>query len=393
VSVKNATPTNFHELANLFPLMEGAELEDLRDDIKSQGLKEPIWTFQGSILDGRNRVRACEAAGIPIPTDMIRDFDPAVDGDPLAWVISKNLKRRHLNESQRAFVASKIANMRRGERTDLEPSANLPKVDQPTAAAMFRVSERSVRSAVVLRNQGEPELQHAVEQGHLAVSLAEKAVTLPKAQQRDIAEGAKAGTGNIVRKVIKGNLRKRREEQLAKELKALPVKKYGVILADPEWKFETWSPDGLTNTSADNHYPTSPLDKIKQRDLASISADDAVLFLWATVPMLPQALEVMAAWGFEYVSQCVWIKSKTGTGYWFRNKHEILLVGTRGNVPAPAPGTQWPSAIEAPVGRHSEKPEKFLELIEAYFPTLPKMELNRRGPPREGWSSWGLEAS
>ena len=154
--------------------MEGAELEDLRDDIKSQGLKEPIWTFQGSILDGRNRVRACEAAGIPIPTDMIRDFDPAVDGDPLAWVISKNLKRRHLNESQRAFVGSKIANMRRGERTDLEPSANLPKVDQPTAAAMFRVSERSVRSAVVLRNQGEPELQHAVEQGHLAVSLAEK---------------------------------------------------------------------------------------------------------------------------------------------------------------------------------------------------------------------------
>ena len=109
--------------------------------------------------------------------------------------------------------------------------------------------------------------------------------------------------------------------------------------------------------------------------------------------MLPQALEVMAAWGFEYVSQCVWIKSKTGTGYWFRNKHEILLVGTRGNVPAPAPGTQWPSAIEAPVGRHSEKPAKFLELIEAYFPTLPKMELNRRGPPREGWSSWGLEAS
>ena len=188
-------------------------------------------------------------------------------------------------------------------------------------------------------------------------------------------------------------MRKRREEQLAKELKALPVKKYGVILADPEWKFETWSPDGLINTSADNHYPTSPLDKIKQRDVASISADDAVLFLWATVPMLPQALEVMAAWGFEYVSQCVWIKSKTGTGYWFRNKHEILLVGTRGNVPAPAPGTQWPSAIEAPVGRHSEKPEKFLELIEAYFPTLPKIERNRRGPPREGWSSWGLEAS
>jgi N6-adenosine-specific RNA methylase IME4 len=145
--------------------------------------------------------------------------------------------------------------------------------------------------------------------------------------------------------------------------------------------------------SADNHYPTSSLDAIKARDVPSIAADDSVLFLWATAPILPQALEVMAAWGFRYVSSAVWIKDKVGTGYWFRSRHELLLVGTKGNVPAPAHGLQWGSVIEQPRGEHSAKPEPVLELIEAYLPSLPKIELNRRGPPRPAWSAWGNEVA
>jgi N6-adenosine-specific RNA methylase IME4 len=106
--------------------------------------------------------------------------------------------------------------------------------------------------------------------------------------------------------------------------------------------------------------------------------------------MMPQALEVLSAWGFSYKSHFVWVKTKIGTGFWNRNKHEILLLGTRGNgkVPAPAQGDQWPSAIEADVGKHSAKPDKFAELIEAYFPTIPKIELNAR-KERKGWDFWG----
>ncbi len=107
--------------------------------------------------------------------------------------------------------------------------------------------------------------------------------------------------------------------------------------------------------------------------------------------MLPQALEVMAARGFDYKSHVIWRKDKRGTGYWFTNWHELLLVGTRGDIPAPAEGDQWASVIEAPRGRHSEKPEIFYRLIEAYFPSLPKIELNAR-TRREGWDRWGLEA-
>ena len=177
------------------------------------------------------------------------------------------------------------------------------------------------------------------------------------------------------------------EKQTAAKIKALPKKKYGVVYADPEWKFETW--DGLSGGA--EHYAVSELDEIKDRDVPSISADDCVLFLWATVPMLPHALEVMEAWGFRYVSHVAWVKNRSGTGYWFINKHELLLVGTKGNVPAPSPGTQYLSVIEADRGRHSEKPEAFAEMIEKYFPALPKIELNRRGPPRKGWDAWGAE--
>jgi len=145
--------------------------------------------------------------------------------------------------------------------------------------------------------------------------------------------------------------------------------------------------------AADNHYPTSPTGIIAGRPVASVAADDCVLFLWATVPMLPQALRVMAAWGFEYKTNFIWAKDRIGTGYWNRNKHEHLLVGVRGKPPAPAPGTQWESVLHAPVGRHSAKPELFLELIERYFPTLPKIELNRRGLARPGWDAWGNEAT
>src|SRR6202000_2117682 len=140
---------------------------------------------------------------------------------------------------------------------------------------------------------------------------------------------------------------------------ALPNKRYGVILADPEWRFEPYSRETGMDRAADNHYPTSDTEAIAARDVEKIAAPDCVLFLWATAPMLPQALQVMQAWGFAYKSHCIWAKDLVGTGYWFRNQHELLLVGTRGDIPAPAMGTQAKSILQAAVGRHSEKPEAF----------------------------------
>jgi N6-adenosine-specific RNA methylase IME4 len=166
---------------------------------------------------------------------------------------------------------------------------------------------------------------------------------------------------------------------------------YNVIYADPPWKFEPYSEQTGMDRAADNHYPTMTLEAI--RDLVVPAASDCGLFLWTTTPLLNQAVTVVDAWGFEYKTSAVWVKDRAGTGYWFRNQHEILLVATRGNIPAPAPGTQWTSVIEAPVGEHSAKPEIFLEIIEEYFPLLPKIELFRRGATRPGWDAWGNEAT
>ncbi|WP_330082468.1 MT-A70 family methyltransferase [Methylocystis iwaonis] len=181
-----------------------------------------------------------------------------------------------------------------------------------------------------------------------------------------------------------------KELALSTRVRALPEEKFVVFYADPEWKRVTWSEAGM-DRAAENHYPTSDLSDILARDVASIAADDSILFLWSTQDMLPEALDVMRGWGFRYVSRCVWDKESLGMGYWFRDACEILLVGVRGNVPCPAQGDNWPSLIRAKKTEHSAKPLIFRDMIEAYFPTVPKIVLNHRGPAWPGWRAWGNE--
>ncbi len=191
--------------------------------------------------------------------------------------------------------------------------------------------------------------------------------------------------------VAKKAKRVARERELGDKQIALPTRKFGVVYADPEWKFETYSAETGMDRAADNHYATSSVEMIKARPVGDIAADDCVLFLWATVPMLEHALDVLNEWGFKYRSQFIWRKPKAGTGYWNRNRHDILLIGTRGKVPCPAQGEQWGSVITADLARHSQKPDNFYYLIEHYFPSLPKIELNARGVARDGWCAWGNE--
>lgn len=183
-----------------------------------------------------------------------------------------------------------------------------------------------------------------------------------------------------------------KEKELGEELnKPLPKnRRFGVILADPAWQFVVRSEKGM-DRAADNHYPTEPVESIKALTVQKIAADHCVLFLWVTVPFLKVGLEVMEAWGFDYKSNFVWIKDKPGTGYWNRNRHEHLLLGVKGNPPAPAMGDQFDSVIEAARREHSVKPADAHEIAEKYFPSLPKVELYAR-EQRTGWQAWGAEA-
>jgi N6-adenosine-specific RNA methylase IME4 len=131
------------------------------------------------------------------------------------------------------------------------------------------------------------------------------------------------------------------------------------------------------------------LEEIKALPVPAV--DDAVLFLWAVASKLPEALEVMKAWDFEYKTCLTWVKDWIGLGTWVRHRHELLLLGRRGNYPPPEPEDRPDSVIEAPRGRHSEKPACVYELIERAYPHASKLELFARGVPRNGWSAWGNE--
>jgi N6-adenosine-specific RNA methylase IME4 len=160
-----------------------------------------------------------------------------------------------------------------------------------------------------------------------------------------------------------------------------------VVLADPPWRYE----QGTVRVAADaieNHYPTMALDDIKALDVPA--AADAALFLWAPSPKLPEALEVLNAWGFTYRTCAVWVKDRIGMGYYFRQRHELLLVGIRGNLPVPAEGSRPDSVIEAPRLAHSQKPPVVHDLIDAMYPGIPKVELFAR-IQRPGWYCWGNE--
>lgn len=156
-----------HPAAELFPMLGDFELGELMQDIRAHGLREPVLLSRdGRVIDGRNRLAACEQAGISPRFETFDGDEQAI----LDLVLSKNLHRRHLNESQRAMVASKIT-----RRSDGRPSfktGSIGLVSIPDAAQRLNVSEKSVKRARAVRHHGTPALVAAVERGEVAVSRA-----------------------------------------------------------------------------------------------------------------------------------------------------------------------------------------------------------------------------
>lgn len=171
---------------------------------------------------------------------------------------------------------------------------------------------------------------------------------------------------------------------------------YGVGLADPAWDFENWSAKGVEK-NASAHYDCMTLDELKalriQIGLDFAFAPDAAMVMWATFPMLRQALELLDAWGFTYVSGGAWAKMTVngkqafGTGYLYRSAAELWLLGTRGNPKIKSRSVR--NMIIAERREHSRKPDQMHEDIERLFDG-PYLEMFARSR-RPGWDSWGNE--
>jgi N6-adenosine-specific RNA methylase IME4 len=386
---------------------------ELAASIREQGLLQPIRLRPRSrggsgyiLVAGRHRLEAVRSLGLNNIRAEICD-DMKAD-EALLAEIDENLMRAELSAAERAahHKARKPLYLKlhpetkkggvpgagrgRGKKKGLEERQNVAyaKDVAKKTGKKNRTVEREVArgehiDAEVLANIADTSLDQGDELDALA--------KLPEAEQLALAERASAGEKVSAKTRAKQISRDRREAELGAKIIAFPTKQYGVIVTDPEWHDEVWSEETGMDRHPSNHYPTSPVEEIAFRKVADIAAPDCVLFLWTTNQHLRIALGVMEAWGFAYKSNYVWGKDRAGTGRWNRSKHEILLIGTRGSPPCPAPGTQRDSLIMAPRGEHSAKPECFLEMIEQYYPTIPKIELNRRGAARAGWDAWGNE--
>jgi N6-adenosine-specific RNA methylase IME4 len=324
-----------HPAADIFPMLDDKDLKVLAADIKANGLINPIVKLDGKILDGRNRYRACRLAGVE--PRFVDGYKGAMD--PLTYVISTNLHRRHLSESQRAMIAARYCkNSDSGSRT---------------AAELLNVSHQTVCIARKVLDFGDAETIAKVDRGEMSLNRANQRVIRTDAHQAP----------------------------------PLPDGKFDVILADPPWHFS--NSDSGFGSAPESHYPTMQTQEICAMGVRAIASDRSVLFLWACSGMLPDALEVMSAWGFEYKSSIIWFKpNHTGMGYYVRTAHELLLIGTRGSM---LPDAYRPeSVVTAPRGEHSEKPAEFYDLIEQMYPGqgVRRVELFARGTRAE-WKSWG----
>src|SRR6516165_8059086 len=171
-SLKREPPRkyDFHPLADLFPMLEdkSAAFEALVDDIRERRQQEPVRLYEGKILDGRNRYLACQKLGREI---QVKDF---AGDDPIGFVLSANLHRRHLNESQRAMVAAKLADLQVGANQHKEGTS----ID--VASKALNVGRASVDRAKVVLKSGDQALISEVQKGKTSVSKAEKQVKKPK---------------------------------------------------------------------------------------------------------------------------------------------------------------------------------------------------------------------
>lgn len=356
-----------HPRADEVPPLGEDEYGALRADITARGVLAPIeTTAAGIVLDGRARLRAARELGHETIT--VRVVTPE---DELEHILRAALHRRHLDASQRAALALKL----------------LP-------FEQLRMQARERQQANLRQGSERATLPARPAQGRTRDLVAAIAGTSPRTAQDvlTVAEHDADAYAQILRGERKANTAANeirqalRDAELADAPPPLPRGPFELIYADPPWRM----PGSATSSRAvENHYPTMPLEEIKA--IEPPVADDALLFLWGVNSMTPEALELMDAWGFSYVTNFAWCKDKWGLGAYNRCQHELLHLGRRGKVAPPATKHRQSSVIIARRGRHSEKPALVYELIEAMYPRASKLELFARRS-RPGWTAWGNQA-
>jgi N6-adenosine-specific RNA methylase IME4/ParB-like chromosome segregation protein Spo0J len=358
-----------HPLAGELPPLSADEYAALKNDIAERGVQVPLEvTEEGIVLDGHARLQAARQLGHADVEVLL-----VAAADPLQYMLQARLLRLHLDASQRAALAVKLVDLEQLQTEAVErQQANLRRgAEQPVAASL---PARGDDAAVDGRTR-----DRIAALAGVSARTVQDALTVHE-HDADAFKRVLNGTTKV--STAASQIRRARRDAALKPAGPIPKGPYGLILADPPWQMG--SPD--SPHSPEQHYPCMTLDDIKALEVPA--ADDCLLLLWSVNQLLPQALEVIEAWGFSYRANLVWVKDKPGLGNWFRQEHETLLLAIKGAISPPDRLDRISSVLQAPRTHHSEKPKQLYQLIEQMYPNLPKLELFAREPP-PGWASWG----
>lgn len=170
--------------------------------------------------------------------------------------------------------------------------------------------------------------------------------------------------------------------------------RFGTILADPPWQFMNRTGKMAPEHKRLSRYSTLRLEEIMEIPVSKIAKEESHLYLWVPNALLPEGLEVLNSWGFQYKTNLIWHKIRKdggpdgrGVGFYFRNTTELILFGVRGNLRTLAPGRRQVNIIRSQKREHSKKPDELYDIIQSCSPG-PYLELFARGN-RKGWTQWG----
>jgi N6-adenosine-specific RNA methylase IME4 len=383
----------FHHIADKFPLLVGKELDELVADIKAHGLRHPIVMFEDKILDGRNRYRACEAAGV-------QPRYVQWDGQGSAWdyVWSTNATRRHLEPLTRAAIWLVFEQGKEDEQEKLAAARAEGEARRREAIASTQTgNQNAARTKTDGVSRDTPSVSQAAAKGS-KVTKAKSAGVSPATMAR--AEALQKKAPDIFKQVVAqtmpagkamGEVKQREKRALADALEARPLPAptgpFRVIAIDPPWRSDNRAED-VTHRGR-NPYPDMSVGEICALPVADLAEDDCILWLWTTNAFMRDAFTCLDAWGFAPKTILTWAKDRMGTGDWLRGQTEHCILAVLGKPLVLL--TNQTTLLEAPMREHSRKPDEFFEMVETLCPGS-KLEMFAR-EARDGWAAWGAETS
>ena len=365
----------------LLPDLTESEYESLKAHIAEHGVLVPVeYDEDGNILDGHHRLRACVELGI---TDWPSIIRPGLTEDEKRdHVLALNLERRHLTQTQKRDVIAKLL------------------------AAKPEASDRSVAEQVGATHPTVASVRDGLEKGgkinHLDTRTGADGKTYPATRPAVVTTNAKdrdkaldvlqsapdAGDGTMTSMQLRQAAARQHKPEPA-ITPPLPAGKYRCIVMDPPWPMQKIERETVPDQGVELDYPVMSLEDIAALDVPGLSDDAGChLYLWTTHKFLPDALALVAGWGFRYQCLLTWTKPSGFTPFSWMYNTEHVVFARLGSLQLLQVGLKL--GMEAPTTRHSAKPDVFYERVVAASPG-PRLEMFARGE-RDGFDVWGNEA-